>query len=120
MKRTYTFGISSYIQKALQKLAHVLSSRKVNTPKNLYPITFGRKIQKQETYTSDKAREEQQKRLQYIIGTFLYYVRIIELKICITLSNLLINQTTATKNTSLDANQVMHFLYSHQNATKTF
>ena len=118
IKRTLDISMPGYIQKALQRYKHVRSKRTQYSPYPATPRTYGAAAQ-DPTPDDDapKATKDEVNYIQQVVGTILYYVRVVNITVLMALSTIASEQAKATKTTISNVKQMMDYLAWHPNAT---
>ena len=108
-------------QKNLRKFEHPPPKIKQHTPYAPEPRFFGKDSQK--TKPPDKSKpltNQQKKRVQGVVGTFLYYARAVYVTILSALSNIVAQQASATANTKKKLRHIVDYLTTHPEAKIRF
>ena len=112
--RTCDLSMPGYVQQALHKFQHPPPSKPQDSP---YPATvkqYGVKVQLTDPInTSARLPVHKIKRLQQIIGTFLFYSRAVNPTLLTALSELSSAQATATDATKCACQQFLDYCASH-------
>ena len=112
--RTCDLSMPGYVQQALHKFHHPPPNKPQDSP---YPATvkqYGVQVQLTDPIdTSARLPAHEIKRLQQIIGTFLFYSRAINPTLLTALSKLSSAQATATKATRRTCQQFLDYCASH-------
>ena len=107
-KREVLVSMPNYVTKALHKFQHPTPKRAQYAPHQWTRPNYGATKQlATPLYTSPSIPEEQKRRIQKIIGTFLYYVRAVDFNMLPALNTLAEQQSSPTKNTEA---AITHFL----------
>lgn len=117
-KRTVDLTMPGYVQSALHKYQHGKPSRQQHSPYPAETPHYGAKVQL--TPPTDKTRpmtQEAKRRLQQIVGTFLYYARAVDATMLMALSTLGSEQTTGTEKTERALLQFLNYCATHPDAT---
>ena len=110
-----------YVQKALQRFEHSKPNRPQHTPSKWTPPDYGAKVQHApEEDTTDPLPKEGIKRLQEIIGVFLFYARSVDNTMLVALGTLGAAQTKGTKQTMEAAVHLLNYAASHPDAVVRF
>ena len=114
-------SMKGYIRKALQRFEHCPPTRKQAAPSPWTAPVYGQKQQFAEAPNDSPPLEKQQiKRLQEIIGTFLYYARAVDSTMLVALGSLAAAPTVGTENTMKAAVQLLNYAASNPDATVRF
>ena len=112
--RTCDLSMPVYVEQATHKFQHPTPTTVQDSP---YPTTvkqYGVKVQLTDpTDTSTRLPTHEIKRLQQIIGTFLFYGRAVDPKLLTALSELSSAQATATEATKRACQQFLDYCASH-------
>ena len=120
-QRTLDLSMPGYIQRALSRFHHDPPTRPQHSPHAWTPPTYGSSPQ----LTSDPdpsplANKDQIKRLQQIIGVLLYYARMVDMTLLVTLSTIASQQAHATLDTIKATTQLLNYCATHPDATVRF
>lgn len=100
-QRTCDISMPGYIERALTRFQHPKPTKPQHNPVKFIQPEYGAKIQyDNEADTSDKLDRKDQKRIQEILGTLLYYARAVDPTLLVTVSSLARQQKDPTINTS--------------------
>ena len=114
INRTCNLSMPGYVDHALHKFQHPTPKKPQDSP---YPATakqYGVKVQLTDPIdTSDCLPPHEIKRLQQIIGTFLFYGRAVDPTLLTALSELSSAQATATDATKRACQQFLDYCASH-------
>ena len=107
-KRQVRCSMQGYVKQALTELEHELTSnRHQGAPSPIIRPDYGAKIQYVKEDSSEKINEQRIKRIQRIIGKFLYYARAIDITMLHALNDIGTMVSKATTNTE---KAVQHFM----------
>ena len=99
----------NYVNKALRKFQHTTPKRAQYAPHQWTRPNYGATKQLANPLdTSPPIPEERKRRIQQIIGTFLYYARDVDCTMLPSINTLAEQQSSPTKNTEA---AITHFLY---------
>ena len=116
--RTCDLSMPGYVQHALHTFQHPTPQKKQDSP---YPTTvkqYGVKVQLTDPIDySARLPPHEIKRLQQIIGTFLFYARAVDPTMLTALSELSSAQATATNATKRACQQFLDYCASHPNGS---
>ena len=99
-RREVKCSMKGYVKQALTELEHELTSnRHQGAPSAIVTIQYGAKIQYVHEDNSKTITEKQIKRIQQIIGKFMYYAREIDIMMLHALNDISTMASTATTNT---------------------
>ena len=114
LNRTYDLSMPGYVDHALHKFQHPTPKKPQDSP---YPATvkqYGVKVQLTDPIdTSAHLPPHEIKRLQQIVGTFLFYGRAVDPTLLTALSELSSAQATATDATKRACQQFLDYCASH-------
>ena len=117
-QRTCSLSMPSYVTNALHKFQHPTPQKTQDSP---YPATakqYGVKVQLTNPIdTTARLPPHEIKRLQQIIGTFLFYARAVDPTLLTALSELSSAQATATAATKRACHQFLDYCASHPAST---
>ena len=106
-----------YVTKALKKFNHPHPLRPQHAPHKWTQPAYGQKVQyAREPTHFDKLDTNGKRRIQSIVGTFLYYGRAVEQPILPALNEIATYQATPTTDTVAKTKMLMDFLATHPNA----
>lgn len=107
----------SYVSKQLQKYDHQSPSCPQDSPFPAPPTRYGRDAQKPTPIdTSEPCTKAEQKFVQRVTGSFLYYGRAVDATILTSLSSLASQQSNPTKKTLQQTHHFLDYMASHPNA----
>jgi len=115
-KKVYCF-MPKYASKALEKYEHLYPTQKLYSPHLPEPIQNGAKVQ---TMNHDKSEPLDKKKvvhIQLVVGTMLYYVRLLDIEILPTINDIAMQQSKATMKTLADVNMLLDYLATNPNIT---
>jgi Reverse transcriptase (RNA-dependent DNA polymerase) len=112
-----TLSMPGYVEKALQRFTHPTPSRPQHAPHRWIPPTYGASTQyAPEEDTTLPLDAKGIKRLQEVIGTFLFSARAVDNTMLVALSTLAAAQTKGTENTMNALMQLLDYAATHPNA----
>ena len=113
-------AVLGYVIKQLEKFKHK-TKRKQHSPSKFTPPQYGQKIQmaKQEP-EHNKLTEQEIKKLQRVIGAFLWYGRITDLTMLHALNTLASAQSKGTEETKEAMTHFLNYCATHPDATVRF
>jgi hypothetical protein len=110
-------SMPNYIMKQLTFYAHPAPDRPQHCPFLPNPITFGKDTQApMPTDDSPLLDDVGKKRIQQVVGSFLYYAQAVDPTILMVLSDIAIQQTTLTENTKKQVDQFLDYMWTHSDA----
>jgi hypothetical protein len=116
--RTAELSMPGYIPNALHKYQHPAPKRPQHTPHTWNQPQYGATQQLADPGdTTDPASDLQQKRIQKVTGTLLFYARAVNPTMLMTISTITAQQSKATQNTVKATNQLLDYCHTHPNAT---
>lgn len=116
--RTCDLSMPGYVQTALTRFDHPQPSRPQYAPFKANAPQFGTKIQLTDPIDdSPLLSKKQVKRIQSIIGTFLFYARAVDPTMSVALSALASLQSKATEQTNTAITQFLDYCATNPNAT---
>ena len=120
-QRTVDLSMPGYIQRALERFQHPFPSKPQHSPHAAPPSFFGKEIPPSaDPPISPPATPEQVKRLQEIIGVLLYYARMVDMTLLVSLSTIASQQSTATEDTMNAITHLLNYCATHPNAVVRF
>ena len=115
---TVELSMPGYVLRALQRFEHETPKRQEHAPHEWIPPKYGAPVQYAEPPDhSNPIGKAGIKRIQQIVGVFLYYGRAIDNTILVALGDLGSQQTKSTERTVAAANKLMNYLATHPEAT---
>ena len=106
-----------YVQKQLTRYAHPSPRQKRHTPYDPAPLILGRAAQelppKDESTPLDKKGK---KRVQQVVGSFLYYGRAVDMTILMALNKIAGQQANPTEKTMKRVNEFLDYMASNPDA----
>ena len=107
-----------YIKQALQNFHHTLPTTPEYAPYAHVAPTYGRQVQYEEPVdTSDFFPPTETNLIQKVVGIFLYYELSIDNTILVALSDISLEQLSATINTSKKVAKLLNYLVTNTNAS---
>jgi hypothetical protein len=114
-------SMPGYVEKALERFQHVKPIRPQNSP---YPHTrpnYGAKVQyAAEIDNAPAVGKEDQKFIQQVTGTLLYYARAVDPTLLTPLSAIASQQATPTQTTMERVRQLLDYVASQEDAVLTY
>ena len=109
--------MKDYVRKALQRFKHDPPTRKQHAPSSWTPPQYGQKQQMApEEDTTAPLKRAQIKRLQEVIGTFLFYGRAVDNTMLVALGTLATAQTKGTEATMKECVRLLNYAATHPDA----
>jgi hypothetical protein len=120
-QKTITISLPGYVERALRSLDITRSNTPVNNPIKYTPPTYGTNLT-QCVYvdTSPPLDITSAKRIQKIVGLFLYYARLIDSSMLVAVTKLASQQAAPTIETQIAADLLLQYAAWHPNAQVTF
>jgi hypothetical protein len=116
-KRYVDLSMPKYLMKQLTRYTHPAPLKPQHCPFAPNPITYGKDNQAPSpTDHSPLLDNSGKKRIQQIVGSFLYYARAFNLTILMVLSDIATQQSAPTKNTNKGVEQFLDYMWTHPNA----
>ena len=113
-------SMPNYVKEALHKFGHV-SKKNCHAPHRWSVPAYGSKVQYATHDTSDLITDKNEiKRIQSIVGTFLYYARAIESPMLPSLNEIGTQQSKPTQMTTAAANTLLDFAATYPNGKIRF
>ena len=110
-----------YVTQQLKKFKHIKSNRKQNSPSKFTPPKYGQKIQMAaEEKEYNKLTKEEIKKLQQVIGSFLFYGRAIDSTMLHSLNSLASAQSKGQIETLQAMEHFLDYCANHPDATIRF
>ena len=115
--RTVTLSMPGYVDRALARFGVVRSSRATDSPSIYTPPVYGSRVQQIVTEdTSDPLSAAETKRLQQIVGVFLYYARAVDYTMLCAINKLGADQSKPTKAVMAAADRFLQYAATWPNA----
>jgi hypothetical protein len=96
--QTVNISMPGYIKKKLQEYEHILPKKPQHCPDSPEPKQFGSKAQRPLLGNDSKLLDNQHKRhVRKIVGSILYYTRVIDMTVLMALSTIAMLQAKPTK-----------------------
>jgi hypothetical protein len=110
-----------YIKKLLHKYKHKMPKKPQHCPYTPAPKQYGAKAQAPvPANISPKLSDDKIKVIQCVVGSILYYARVVDITVLMALSSIASKQTRGMTNTMAKAKQLLDYLPMHPNATIRF
>jgi hypothetical protein len=107
----------TYVAKQLLRYEHPHPTKPQHCPYNQNPIKYGQDHQATDSIdTSPKLNKANKKRIQQIVGSFLYYACAVNSTILIALSAIANQQALPTEDTRNHVNQFLDYMATHPDA----
>ena len=117
-KRTCSLSMPDYVTTALHKFQHPKPNKAQDSPYPANAKQYGVKVQLTDPIdTTARLPKHEIKRIQQIIGTFLFYGRAVDPTLLTALSELSSAQATATDATKRACNQFLDYCATHPTST---
>jgi hypothetical protein len=110
-------SMPKYVMKQLTRYAHPAPVKPHHCPFSPNPITYGK--DNQATTPADDSPlldDTGKKRIEQVVGSFLYYVRAIDVTILMALSDIATQQAAPTENIKKQGNQFLDCMLTHLDA----
>ena len=117
--RTVNLSMPNYVPTKLKDFDHYNPSRPQHAPHKAPPC-FSKSQKPVPVDDSPQFSKERMKRIQHIVGSFLYYRQAIQLTIIKTLNTLSTQQSTPTENTNQDVKKFLNYCATHPDAKIIF
>jgi Reverse transcriptase (RNA-dependent DNA polymerase) len=109
--RTVDLSMPEYVETALSRFEHATPSKPEHQPHKHNVPQYGQVMQYvEDPDTSRPLAIDEIKRLQQIVGTFLFYGRAVDPTTLVALSTIASQQASATENTMAAANKFMNYM----------
>ena len=116
-KRTCDLSMPGYVEKALKRFEHAPPKRRQDSPHPWQPPNYGAKTQLTAPLDHTRPLDAKEiKRIQEIVGTFLYYGRAVDSTMLKALSSLASAQAHGTEATMDAVVQLLNYAASHPDA----
>ena len=113
-KRYVDLSMVNYVMKQMTKYGHVAPAKPQHCPYSPNPIKYGKDNQTPSPIDeSPLLNKTGKKRVQQIVGSFLYYARAVDPTILMALSS---QQSAPTENTMKRVNQFLDYMWTHPDA----
>ena len=111
-------SMPNYVLKQLTRYGHPHTPRKKTyTPYDPGPVRYGKAAQDLPPEdTSDPLDEKEKKRVQQVVGSFLYYGRAVDVTILVALSEIAGQQSKPTKHTMKRVNKFLDYMATNPDA----
>jgi len=110
-------SMPGYVKKQLVRYGHPTPKRKRNLPYDPAPLVIGKAAQDLPPEdTSEPLDDAGKKRVQQVVGSFLYYGRAVDMTILCALSKIAGQQKAPTKRTMERGNQFLDYMATHPDA----
>jgi hypothetical protein len=105
-----------YINKALMKYQHPKLVTTHHAPYKAAPIQYGARVQRVEVDTTQPLTPKEIKHVQDIVGTLLYYGRLVDPTLLAALSAIAAQQANGTQAVADACHQLLNYVAMHPNA----
>jgi hypothetical protein len=120
-KRIAYLSMPGYVTAALKKFGHIKPFRPQHSPHRHNTPQYGVKVQLTDPIDiTEPLDDNTKKRIQQIVGTFLYYGRAVDNTTLVALSSLSSAQSKATEATWADVQQLLDYFATHPDAVLKF
>jgi hypothetical protein len=110
-------SMPKYVMKQLTRYSHPVPLKPQHYSVAPTPVTYGKNNQAPNpTNDSPLLDDASKKRIQQVVGSFLYYARAVNPTILIALSDITTQQSAPTENTKRRVNQFLDYMWTHPNA----
>jgi hypothetical protein len=110
-------AMPKYVMKQLPRYAHPVPLNPQHCLFAPNPVTYGKDSQAPNpTDNSPLLDDANKKRIQQVIGSFLYYARAVDPNILMALSDIATQQSAPTKNTKKQVEQCLDYMWTHPDA----
>ena len=121
IKRKVHLSMDGYVEEALQRFRWALPKKPQHQPHAHVAPKYGATVQyAKEEDTADPATKEEKKYIQQVLGTFLYYARMVDGTMLVALSAIASEQATPTKNTLKKIAQFLDYAATNPDAVLTY
>ena len=115
---TVTLSMPGYVQNALTRFGVTLNPEGTHSPMTYHPVVHGPQVEQVDTSPTISA--EKVKRIQQIIGVFLYYARAVDESMLCALNKLASKQSHPTEDLETDVNRFLQYAATYPNGKLTF
>ena len=105
----------TYIPRALTKYQHPPPSKPQNAPYQAAPVQYGAKVQRVATDDSPPLDKKQIKHIQDVVGTLLYFGRVVDLTLAAALIAIAARQANGTQAVVALVRQLLDYIATHPN-----
>jgi hypothetical protein len=113
-------SMPGYIQRALIRFAHRKPRRPQHSPHEWTAPVYGARQQFATHDTTDALSPQDVKRVQEVLGTFLYYARAVDCTMLASIGSIASQQANATQMTLQAINQLLDYAATHPDAVVRF
>ena len=113
--RTCDVSMPGYVERALQRFKHTFTATE-DSPHAWQKPTYGAKVQYASQDSTPNLNAADQKHVQTVLGTFLYYARAVDSTLLASIGTLATQQTNGTKATLIALTQLLNYCTTHPNA----
>jgi hypothetical protein len=118
---TVDISMPGYIKKKLQEYKHIMPKKLQTCPYAPEPKRFGTEAQAPlPPDASPRLDAKGIKQIKQIVGSILYYARVVDMMVLMAISSIAVEQTKATEKTMGRCTQLLDYLSGHSNATVCF
>ena len=119
--RTLELSMPGYVEEALKRFAHPTPITPQHSPFKWTRPVYGQSIQyAKEEDTTPVLNTNDTKRVQQVVGTFLYYARAIDNTMLPALNDIAAQQSAPTETTATQITQILDYAASHPDAVIKF
>ena len=119
-KRTLSLSMPGYVEAAIQRFGVTRSTRQVHSPSEYVSHKYGAHTQYTEHDESAPVTFERSKRIQQIVGVFLFYARAVDPTMLVSVSKLASLQSQPTEHIATAAERLLLYAATYPNATITY
>ena len=119
VKRAVRISMPGYVEKALQRFG-ILHSKGVDSPSEFVAPHYGTHEQYTEIDESPTIAADRAKRIQQIVGVFLFYARAVDPTMLVSVSKLGSQQARPTEAVAAAAERLLHYAAKYPNASIVF
>jgi hypothetical protein len=107
-----------YVMKKMTCYAHPVPNKPQHCPYSPNPITYGKDNQAPTSANESPLLDDAgKKRIQQVVGSFLYYARAVNPTILMALSDIATQQSAPNENTKKQFDQYFDYMWTHPDAT---
>jgi hypothetical protein len=113
-----SLSMPGYVQNALNRFGVTLDSEGTHSPLIYHPIVYGPQVEHIDA--SPTIDEHRTKRIQQIVGVFLYYARAVDESMLCALNKIASRQSNPTEELEKDVNRFLQYAATYPNGKLTF
>jgi hypothetical protein len=114
--RTCTVSMAGYVERALERFHVTKSQSNTNSPAAYTPPRYGKHVQLNTVDTSPELAPDERKRIQEVVGVFLFYARAVDPSMLCTINKIGSQQAKPTADTQTAVERFLQYAATHPNA----